>query len=153
MGFMVTPRDSFRGGSLVEKRCFRCKQTKDACKDNFYGDNSRKDGLSCECRDCKNKRSSESHRKARSECLFHYSRGLMKCDCCPERHEEFLQIDHVGGGGNHHRRQIKTNNIYRWLCKHNFPEGFRVLCANCNLAIGARGYCPHEVERCVEAGL
>jgi hypothetical protein len=37
---------------------------------------------------------------------------------------------------------VKT--IYRWLISSGFPEGFRVLCHNCNQAIGLYGFCPHQ---------
>ena len=30
-----------------------------------------------------------------------------------------------------------------WLINERFPEGFRVLCHNCNQAIGYYGECPH----------
>jgi hypothetical protein len=71
------------------------------------------------------------------------------CKCCGEERVEFLSIDHINGGGNQHRKEItgfKQGNIYRWLKKNNFPEGFQVLCFNCNMSIGFYGYCPHEVE-------
>lgn len=66
-----------------------------------------------------------------------------KCACCGETEIGFLTIDHVNGGGAKHRREIK-NHIYGWLKKHNYPPGFRVLCWNCNCAIGALGVCPHR---------
>jgi hypothetical protein len=34
--------------------------------------------------------------------------------------------------------------LYLWLKRNNYPTGFRVLCHNCNLAIGFYGYCPHH---------
>ena len=33
---------------------------------------------------------------------------------------------------------------WEWLLRHGFPEGFRVLCHNCNQAIGVYGACPHQ---------
>lgn len=30
-----------------------------------------------------------------------------------------------------------------WLIHNRFPEGFRVLCFNCNNSLGMHGYCPH----------
>jgi hypothetical protein len=56
---------------------------------------------------------------------------------------EFLTMDHINGGGNQHRKKIKES-IYRWLYHNNFPSGFRVLCANCNMSYGLFGYCPHK---------
>lgn len=56
-------------------------------------------------------------------------------------------IDHVNGGGNAHRRSIGgttacTVRFYRWLEVNNYPEGFQVLCHNCNFA-KSHGGCPH----------
>jgi hypothetical protein len=67
-----------------------------------------------------------------------------KCACCGESRIEFLGIDHIGGGGNKHRKSIK-NNLYSWLVKQNFPKGFRMLCHNCNQSLGHYGYCPHNL--------
>lgn len=71
------------------------------------------------------------------------------CACCGESRIEFLAIDHINGGGGKHRRETGGggSNFYRWLRNNNFPEGFRVLCHNCNQAIGHFGHCPHERER------
>lgn len=54
-----------------------------------------------------------------------------KCVNCGEKNLEFLQIDHIHGNGNKHRRSI-AKSIYVWLKHNNFPNGFQVLCANCN---------------------
>jgi len=78
-----------------------------------------------------------------------------RCACCGETHLEFLCIDHIGGGGNKHRKHLaKTIRqslahggvpFYRWLKHNRFPLGFRVLCHNCNQALGHYNYCPHRV--------
>jgi len=69
-----------------------------------------------------------------------------KCDCCGESRREFLSIDHVEGGGNKHRQELRRagNGFYLWLRKNNYPSGFRVLCHNCNAALGYYGRCPHN---------
>jgi len=72
-----------------------------------------------------------------------------KCACCDEYEYEFLAIDHVEGGGNRHRKSIGVGagtQFYRWLKKNNFPPGYRVLCHNCNSALGYYGKCPHETQ-------
>lgn len=68
-----------------------------------------------------------------------------RCACCSEDRFEFLAIDHVNGGGNKHRREVTGlgAKFYKWLEQNHFPEGFRVLCHNCNMALGHFGYCPH----------
>jgi hypothetical protein len=78
--------------------------------------------------------------------LLHYSDDPLfpVCACCREDYIEFLSIDHMEGNGNKHRREDpEAVKIYRWLKKHAFPKGFRVLCMNCNFALGHFGYCPH----------
>ncbi len=82
-------------------------------------------------------------RQQRLLALARYSGGSMKCACCGVGHEEFLTIDHIHGGGSKHRKEIKMP-IYRWLAQNDYPEGFRVLCWNCNLASGFYGKCPHS---------
>ena len=72
------------------------------------------------------------------------------CACCGETHLEFLALDHIDGGGNISRRN-KTNSrsggvpYSKKLRREGYPEGYRVLCHNCNQAIGAYGYCPHQL--------
>jgi len=78
----------------------------------------------------------------RKEVLEHYGG---KCECCGEVTYEFLSIDHINGGGAKHRKEI-NRMIVPWLRKNNYPEGFRVLCFNCNQAMGIYGYCPHKKQ-------
>lgn len=79
----------------------------------------------------------EYSKRLREEILNQYGN---KCVCCGEDKKQFLAIDHINGGGNEHRRNIKTN-IYKWLKINNFPSGFQILCHNCNMARGFYGYC------------
>lgn len=75
--------------------------------------------------------------------------GGYRCACCGETHEEFLTVDHVKGDGKKHRLEVGSGGrgfaLYRWLKRHKFPEGFQILCMNCNFALGHSGYCPHKV--------
>lgn len=80
--------------------------------------------------------------KVKIKVLTYYSKGKPFCECCKEDIIEFLSIDHINGGGTKHRKQI-SNIIYWWLIKNNYPEGYRVLCHNCNQAFGFYGKCPH----------
>lgn len=88
----------------------------------------------------------EQHRKSRislrMDVLNAYSGGAPRCVCCGETTPGFLTIDHIDGGGTEHRRQIGSS-LYSWLKKNDYPEGYRILCYNCNCAIGAYGRCPH----------
>jgi hypothetical protein len=61
-------------------------------------------------------------------------------------------IDHVSDDGATHRRQQRPNNpkswsgkaLYAWLRKNNWPAGFQLLCANCNMAKTRKEGCPHD---------
>lgn len=79
--------------------------------------------------------------------------GGCKCSCpnCTINHIDFLTLDHIGGGGNEHRRTLGGNSkVYWWIKRNNFPPGFRVRCYNCNLSAKFNGYCPvHESENTV----
>ncbi len=66
------------------------------------------------------------------------------CACCGEKEVKFLCIDHIDGGGNQHRKTIKTRSIGEWLKTNNYPKGFQVLCHNCNMAKSIYGKCPHN---------
>jgi hypothetical protein len=84
-------------------------------------------------------------KKKRIEVLTHYGNGKMECACCGESIFEFLGLDHINGGGNKHRKSIGTTRLYDYLRSHGYPDGFQVLCHNCNMAKGFRGKCPHEL--------
>lgn len=82
-----------------------------------------------------------TRKNLRNEVLSHYGTS---CACCGESEDAFLTVDHIDGSGAEHRKIIGAgNNLYRWLRKNRFPGGFRTLCANCNLAMGIHGQCPH----------
>lgn len=84
-------------------------------------------------------------RRLRWEVLSYYSKGDPKCACCGENHFEFLAVDHINGSGTKHRKQIGGSSyFYSWLKREGFPKGYRVLCHNCNQALGIFGYCPHQ---------
>jgi len=69
--------------------------------------------------------------------------GGYKCNCCGETTSEFLTIDHIHGGGKQHRKEIKID-FYLWLKRNNFPDGFQVLCMNCQFGRKKCGECPHR---------
>lgn len=89
----------------------------------------------------------EQYRQQRIDVLSHYSDGEMLCDCCGIKHVEFLCIDHIDGGGTAHRKSLTHHDFYRHLIKEGYPEGYRVLCHNCNSSYGHYGYCPHQRQQ------
>jgi hypothetical protein len=84
------------------------------------------------------------YRRRRERALTMYGG---KCACCGISDYEFLTFDHIDGGGRYHRKYVMggkgvSDNLVRWLLLKMRP-GFRVLCYNCNCAIGHYGFCPH----------
>ena len=78
---------------------------------------------------------------ARTKIILHYSNpcGVTPiCNNCGERDLEVLCIDHIEGGGRKQLREThsKGGSFYRWLINQNFPEGYQILCANCNMKKG-----------------
>lgn len=87
----------------------------------------------------------EKQKRLRLSILIHYGGDPPKCDCCGDSNVEFLTVDHIDGGGNEHRRIIGgSGRLYQWIKNNGFPEGYRILCCNCNHSMGAYGYCPHQ---------
>lgn len=89
----------------------------------------------------------------RLDVLQHYSDNeVPECACCGESEILFLHLDHINGDGADHRRELESelgyypggNNLPYWLKKNNYPGGFQVLCANCNLGKRLNMYCPHQ---------
>lgn len=73
------------------------------------------------------------------------------CKCCGETEPAFLVVDHVNDDGAAHRREQRPHapktwsgkTFYAWLRQNGWPEGFQLLCANCNMAKARKGGCPH----------
>lgn len=131
--------------------CKRCHRT--LPRDQYYKKwANRGDTRHNICKDCSRIALCESkkkyERRTRIEALTHYGGNPPACACCGENRIEFLTIDHIHGGGSKHRRELGNagTRIARWLKKAGYPDGFRVLCYNCNCAIGAYGECPHTRE-------
>ncbi|NWK05196.1 hypothetical protein HX833_03785 [Marine Group I thaumarchaeote] len=65
------------------------------------------------------------------------------CKICPgpENNLELLTIDHK-------RKRTKKDNLsgtslYKYLKENDYPDGYQVLCFNCNFGKGLYGRCPH----------
>lgn len=76
------------------------------------------------------------------------------CECCGEDRWEFLSIDHINGHGNEQRKRGRHKDGWELLNDFHcmgWPEeikkSYRLLCMNCNFAIGHHGYCPHHPEK------
>ena len=85
--------------------------------------------------------------RTRSEILSKFTNGKNCCEglngaectsnCGPNGTNpnkiDLLELDHINGGGNRHRKKTKRTNLYFWIFYNNIPKnGFRILCSNCN---------------------
>ena len=96
-----------------------------------------------QCSTCLNITNQSAKKRARLDrqlALEHYGKS---CKFCGESREIFLTIDHIDNNGAEHRRgqkgQNRGHNLPTWLRRNKFPEGFQVLCFNCNCAKGIYG--------------
>lgn len=71
------------------------------------------------------------------------------CQCCGEREEAFLTLDHGNDDGSVDRVLIgEGGNFYRKLERDGYPQDkqLRVLCFNCNCGRSINGgICPHKI--------
>lgn len=73
-----------------------------------------------------------------------------RCSCCGEAEPLFLEIDHINNDGKIHRQNIGIGGrtLILWLIKNNYPDGFQVLCSNCNQGKKrGGGACPHKSKK------
>ena len=73
------------------------------------------------------------------ETFSHYSNGDIHCAHCGYSDIRALELDHINGDGNIHRRKLSGRSYsgggtvtYLDLKKKGFPNGYQVLCRNCN---------------------
>lgn len=113
--------------------CIRCGQDKDS---EFR-----------ECLACRTKQrlGSKSRAKVRKDTVYEHYGGYI-CACCGETEEAFLTIDHMNNDGYQHRKEMKSLNITDFLYYNSMPEGYQVLCYNCNCgrAKTPDKICPHK---------
>lgn len=62
--------------------------------------------------------------------LKRYGNGKCQCAKCGCTDINALSIDHINGGGTQHRKTVKRN-FYKYLIDNNIPDGYQVLCMNC----------------------
>uniref|UniRef100_A0A6M3LCR8 Putative HNH endonuclease n=1 Tax=viral metagenome TaxID=1070528 RepID=A0A6M3LCR8_9ZZZZ len=133
------------------KSCSKCgkeKPTTDFCKDSY-----KNDGLASWCRECQSSKAKiwyannrdvllskfrltqpDERKELKKRVLTYYGGGIMCCVKCQENDLRCLTLDHINGQGNAHRRLLNikdSKQMYRWLEKNNYPEGYQTLCMNC----------------------
>ena len=78
------------------------------------------------------------NKRIRCEALAHYGG---RCACCGEDREIFLCIDHIAGDGGQQNKELRKA-LARTLMVAGWPDGYQILCFNCNVAKGRGLECP-----------
>ncbi len=90
------------------------------------------------------------NRMVRTQVIGHYSNGTFVCLCCGQSERDFLTIDHINGNGNEMSRERGIPRagprLYMWLFRNRFPEGYQIVCMNCNMSKAKHGACVHNKE-------
>ena len=83
---------------------------------------------------------SEFQARSKEAAINMYTNGEATCRWCGQGDIDVLTIDHVHNNGGKHLRKypnciskVTGYKLYLWLCKHDYPNGYQVLCLNCNL--------------------
>jgi hypothetical protein len=78
-------------------------------------------------------RKTKHYDKTRMALLTHYSNGTLKCAQCGYDDIRALDIDHINNDASKDKKKFgkKAYSFYIYLA-NNFPEGYQVLCKNCN---------------------
>jgi hypothetical protein len=96
------------------------------------------------------KRQVEHYEKQKLLVYKYYSVGRLECACCGESEYKFLCIDHINDNGAEDRKKNPSHatgrGLYTRLIKEGYPEGYQLLCFNCNMAKGIHGVCPHKIN-------
>lgn len=129
----------FYHDGVLSRFCRKCYQVSSV--ELFSKDKSDPTGLVPVCSGCFKKK----NLKLKMAAIGAYG-GV--CVCCGEKDHRFLTIDHVEQDGAEHRRSINNSgghNMYYWLKNNDYPDGFQVLCFNCNCGRSINGgVCPHQ---------
>ena len=76
----------------------------------------------------------QKYQGLKREVLTHYGDGNCICVRCGYDDMRALSIDHINGGGTHQRtltRRHGGNQLYSWLKRNGYPDGYQTLCLNC----------------------
>ena len=145
------PKHFHKSSSSPDGLAYQCKQCRKKYARQYRKKNLAKCRQACTDWRTKNREFFLSQHKAyrqavKQEVFRHYSiTGIPECACCGEKCIHFLTIDHRHGGGNKHRSTVGGGSrFYFWLKKTGFPDGYDILCFNCNGAKGMFGVCPHK---------
>lgn len=129
---VLTPEEAREHRRLIQRR-WNSKESSKERKRLYY-----------QTHKLEHKRANDLYKaRVKIEVLSHYSNESVPiCSRCSIVDIDVLTIDHIQGKGHEHKK-LTQGHLYRWLQQNNYPEGFQVLCFNCNFKKwleGIRGY-------------
>lgn len=72
-------------------------------------------------------------RELKLEVIRVYSKGSMCCAYCGYSDVRALELDHIDNNGQAHRKALNNRKtVYQDVKCNNYPDGFQILCSNCN---------------------
>ena len=91
----------------------------------------------------------------------HSNSSIPCCRCCGENFDvDFLAVDHIAGKKEMdsetalvelgYSSKFVAGKLFGWIKYNGFPDGFQILCTNCNFAKGIKGnnnICPHKRDK------
>ena len=127
--------------------CIKCGQRKKAKRSKSRCSNCLNKIRDAARNNAPKHRAKSIHQRSKMKHKVYDAYGGFLCACCGETEPKFLSIDHVDNNGAEHRKKIGEggDRLLRWLVANQFPEGFQILCANCNQGKKInKGICPHK---------
>jgi len=121
---------------FIERRAFNIENIRQQHVDDYYKHKKKRLEQNRDYRKI-NKSHLQQYDKLRSEqlkkdVLSNYCKKEIKCSKCNKTNITYLTIDHIKGGGKQHCKTVGYGkNFYLWLKRNNYPNGFQVLCMNC----------------------
>lgn len=143
----------------MKKTCIHCQCDKPI--NQFVKSKQYDDGFKNECKECHNaknrkryhkhweKEQARRHKKHMGLKLAALAAYGTNCQCCGESENSFLTIDHMNNDGSARRSEEGIgHNFYQWLKNNKYPDGFQVLCMNCNFSKYTNGgVCIHQENK------
>lgn len=143
-----------RSKIIIQKICPECGK-------HFLDDTTRHSKICCSRKCCRKRYRRQNREKIKHQqkvrdmrrrerlrklVLEHYGGNPPKCACCGETEIRFLTVDHIDPTYKPDSKgKRKRGANYSWIVKNNFPEGFQILCFNCNCGRHHNGgVCPHK---------
>ena len=79
------------------------------------------------------------------EAFTPYCNGVPRCSCCGIVNIDVLSIDHIIPQSYFKgEKKLIGVQLYRYIIKNNFPNGYQVFCRNCNQSKSDKSLCSHQ---------